>query len=114
LTVKSIPDLLKVIKRYRKINPKISTHFSMVTEREWMHPNSFGKTFWSKDVEKILEELPNDNYRDQIAKQYMQGTFSQIPEERNTKNIKMLKFFLDQLDKRRNTKWREVYPYLDI
>jgi organic radical activating enzyme len=114
LTVKSIPDLLKVIKRYRKINPKISTHFSMVTEREWMHPNSFGKTFWSKDVEKILEELPNDNYRDQIAKQYMQGTFSQIPEERNTKNIKMLKFVLDQLDKRRNTKWREVYPYLDI
>ena len=114
LTVKSIPKLMEVVCRYRKINSKIATHFSMVTGREWMHPNNFGKKFWEEDLKKILKALPNDNERDLIAKKYMEGTFKQIPNEPNKKQIEMLKFFLDQLDKRRNTNWRNVYPYLDI
>ena len=114
LTVKSVPELIKKINQYRKINSKISTHFSMVTGRPWMHPNIYGKKFWEEDLKKILQELPNNNERELISKKYMEGTFKQIPEEPNKEQIKTLKFFLDQLDKRRNTNWRKVYPYLDI
>jgi organic radical activating enzyme len=114
LTVKSIPDLIKIIKKYRKINPKIATHFSAVVGRPWMHPNIFGKKFWEEDLKKIIKEMPSDNERDLIAKKYMEGTFNQIPIDPDKNQIENLKNFLDQLDKRRNTNWRHVYPYLDI
>ena len=114
LTVRTIPQLLEIVKKYRKINPKIGTHFSMVTEREWMHPSVFGRKFWEDDVKNILNVMPIDSERDIVACKYMEGTFAQIPVESDQKQIKNLKNFLDQIDKRRNTNWREVYPYLDI
>jgi hypothetical protein len=114
LTVRTIPQLLQIVKKYRKINPKIATHFGMVTGREWMHPSVFGRKFWKDDVKNILHAMPNDDERDIVACKYMKGTFAQIPVESDQKQIKNLKFFLDQIDHRRNTNWREVYPYLDI
>ena len=33
---------------------------------------------------------------------------------KNEKMITFLKSYLDTLDKRRNTNWRKIYPYLDI
>jgi len=114
LTIKSVPALLEIIKKYRKIKPKIALRFGLVGTRPWMHPNIFGKNFWEEDLKKILKELPIDDERDLIAKKYIEGIFKQIPEEPNTEQIKKLKFFLDQLDQRRNTNWRSVYPYLDI
>jgi len=114
LTVRTIPDLMKIVKKYKKINTKISTHFSMVVGRPWMHPNIFGKEFWKNDLKNILNEMPEDNERNMIAKKYMEGSFNQIPIDADRKQITALKFFLDTLDKRRNTNWRKVYPYLDI
>ena len=114
LTVRTIPQLIEIVKKYRKINPKISTHFSMVTGRPWMHPNAFGKKFWQEDVKNILSVMPNNDERDTVTRKYMEGTFDQIPLHLDQKQIKNLKNFLDQIDQRRNTNWREVYPYLDI
>ena len=114
LTVRTIPKLIEVVNRYRKINPKIATHFGMVLKRPWMHPDIFGKKFWSDDIKNILNVMPTDNERDLIAKKYMEGTFNQLSLESDKKQIENLKNFLDQIDKRRKTNWREVYPYLDI
>lgn len=115
LTMKSIPQLIDIIKKYRKINQKISQHFSMVVGREWMRPDIFGIKFWEKDIKNILDCMPTENERDIITKKYMAGTLNQLPNtEPDYQKIKTLKYFLDQLDKRRNTNWREVYPYLDI
>ena len=114
LTVKSIPKLIEVIYRYRKINPKIAMHFGLVLERPWMHPDIFGKNFWSNDIKNILNIMPADNDRDFISKKYMEGIFNQLSIQPNRKQIENLKNFLNQIDKRRNTNWREVYPYLDI
>ena len=114
LTVRTIPLLIEIIKKYRKINPKISMHFGMVTGRPWMHPNAFGKKFWQEDVKNILSVMPNNDERDTVTRKYMEGTFDQIPLHLDQKQIKNLKNFLDQIDQRRNTNWREVYPYLDI
>ena len=58
--------------------------------------------------------MPVDFERDLISKKYMEGSFAQIPINSDEKQIKNLKNFLDQIDKRRNTNWREIYPYLDI
>jgi len=114
LTVKSVPKLMEVVNRYKKINSKITTYFSMVTGRPWMHPNAFGKKFWQEDLKNILNIMHVDNERDLIMKKYMEGSFNQIPIDADRKQIETLKFYLDNLDKRRNTNWRRVYPYLDI
>ena len=114
LTIKSIPKLIEVVIKYRKINPKIAMHFGLVLERPWMHPNIFGKKFWSDDIQNIRNIIPTDSERDIIAKKYMEGIFNHLPIEPDRKQIENLKNFLNQLDKRRNTNWRKVYPYLDI
>lgn len=114
LTLRSIPKLMEIIKKYRKINAKIEGHITMVIRRPWMHPNVFGKEFWKNDIKCVLDSMPTDCERDFISKKYMEGTFRQIPVDPDIKQIKNLKNFLDQIDKRRNTNWREIYPYLDI
>ena len=45
----------------------------------------------------------------------MSGLLKSIPDkDPDYEQISMLKFFLDQLDQRRNTNWRRIFPYLDI
>lgn len=115
LTVRSIPQLIEIIKKYRKINPKIAQHICMVTGRPWMHPNVYGKEFWREDLEKILNAMPEDNEKQKIAKKYMHGAFEQVQNIKpDMKEVKNLKFFLDTLDQRRGTNWKKIYPYLDI
>ena len=115
LTVKSIPKLYEKINQYKKINKKISTHFSMVTGRDWMHPDVLGYKFWEKDIKKILEQMPDKTDREKIARNYLEGSFSQIKNaDIKQDQLKTLHYFLDQLDQRRGTNWRKIYPYLDI
>ena len=58
--------------------------------------------------------MPEDTVINQRQKKYMQGALNSFPNKKDEKQIEDLKFFLDQLDKRRNTNWREIFPYLDI
>ena len=115
LTVKSIPLLTKKIIEWRKINPKIHQRFGMVVRRNFMHPKAYGYNFWKKDLENIVKLMPTDSKQDKLAMAYMQGQFRQITNnDPDMILVKQLKSFLSLLDQRRNTNWREVYPYLDI
>lgn len=114
LTVKSIPELLKMIKHFKKTK-NIETHFGLVINRDWMLPGVFGKKFWEQDFRKIFDEMSEKSERERILKNYMKGIFNQLPDKSpNFKKIKILKYFLDSLDLRRGTNWRTIYPYLDI
>ena len=44
----------------------------------------------------------------------MQGLQKQLQlvKETNLKDMKKLHIYLDELDRRRNTNWREIFPYL--
>lgn len=115
LTIKSIPLLMDKLNHYRTINPRINQRFSMVTNVLWFHPRVFGRKFWAEDIEKISKIAPIETDLDKITKKYLLGQFDQITnEEPNQFWIKKLKNFLDQLDQRRGTDWRKIYPYLDI
>jgi len=113
LTMRTIPDLINVIQKYRKIRT-INQEITFVDGREWMHPKIFGKKFWENDIKKILDIMPEDNENNKNSKKYMAGCLNSLPDKQNKKLIQELKYFLDQLDRRRNTNWKEVYPYLDI
>jgi len=113
LTIKSTTELLEILKKYRKART-INHEITLVDGREWMHPKIFGKSFWKDDIEKILKFMPEDNESNKRAKLYMSGILNSFPETKNKEQIQNLKHFLDQLDKRRKTNWRHVFPYLDI
>jgi organic radical activating enzyme len=114
LTMKTIYKLIEVINNYRRKRP-INHHITFVTGREWLHPKIYGKDFWQNDIVKILEIMPTDNQRNIISKKFMSGLLNSLPNrDPDYEQIKNLKFFLDQLDKRRNTDWRKIFSYLDI
>jgi hypothetical protein len=114
LTMKTIVDLIKIINGYRKIRT-INQHFNFVGERPWMHPKIYGYKFWSNDIDKILNEMPEDSKQNIISKKYMTGVLKSIPDkDPDYAQINMLKNFLNQLDQRRNTDWRKIFPYLDV
>ena len=113
LTMKTMIDLVKIINGYRK-KRTINQHMSFVTGRPWMHPKIYGYEFWSNDIDNLLATLPEDSKRNIISKKYMTGMLKSIPNTvPDNKQISMLKFFLDELDKRNNTNWRKIFPYLD-
>ena len=58
--------------------------------------------------------MPEDNQSNILVKKHMSGLLNSLPTTTNQKLVNELKYFLDQLDQRRNTNWREIYPYLDI
>ena len=59
--------------------------------------------------------MPEDNKANIISKKYMNGILKSIPDTvPDYKQISVLKVFLDDIDKRRNTNWRKIFPYLDI
>lgn len=114
LTMKTMVDLGKIINGYRKIRT-INQHLGFVLARPWMHPKIYGYKFWSNDIDKILNEMTEDSKQNIISKKYMAGLLKSIPDQDpDYTQINMLKFFLDQLDQRRNTNWRKIFPYLDI
>jgi len=113
LTIKCIPDLIKYINTHRK-NRKINQHFSLVDGRPWLHPSAYGKEFWQNDIKNILLCMPENNRDELMAKKYMAGCFVGLSTEPDQTQIKELKNYLDEIDKRRNTNWRKIFSYLDI
>ena len=115
MSVRAMPPLLRLVKDYRKINQQISLRLSSVIGAPQLHPEVFGRDFWVDDLKQIMNDWPQENQQDMTQAMQLQGVFDSIknkdPDQTMLKNFK---HYLDQLDKRRNTNWREVFPYLDI
>lgn len=115
ITMRSTIGLLRKVKQYRKINKKISIRTSGVTGAPYLHPAVFGNKFWQDDVANTMSEWPQDDTEDTAQMNYFKGIIDGIKNtDPNPTMLKTFKHFLDQLDQRRNTNWREIYPYLDI
>jgi len=114
LTMKSMINLHKWLNDKRKIKKNIRNRFGNVIDRPFLHINTFGKDIWKDDFRDNLLILTENNEQERLEKKYLQGIFDSVPEHKDFKNIKLCHQFLDQLDKRRNTNWREVLPHLDI
>jgi hypothetical protein len=115
LTVRSVPDLIEKINYYRK-QRSISQEFSLIvgTRKEYLHPGIFGGEFWIDDFKKILELMPEQSESDQRTKLYMTGIQSQVESQQiNSAQLENFQIYFDELDRRRGTDWRKIYPYLD-
>ena len=115
MTIKTMPDLLNLINKYNK-HRHIGHYFQFLTGRVYQHPDAFGYDFWADDFDRILTVMPTDTNEQREAIPRMVGMQRQLQQvtRYNYKKIGQLHTYLDELDRRRSTNWRSVFPYLDM
>jgi MoaA/NifB/PqqE/SkfB family radical SAM enzyme len=115
MTIKTMPELIDKIAHYSQ-HRHIGHYFQFITEQHYLHPEVFAYDFWAKDFERIFKAMPTDTVHQIEAIPRMQGMQKQMQQstQHNFEDIDRLRIYLDELDRRRNTNWRELFSYLDI
>jgi len=115
MTIKSMPQLIEKIKQYSK-HRHIGHYFMLVDGYEFQHPDIFDYSMWADDFEHILKIMPTDNISQQEAIPRMIGLQRRLQNtcRQDLAKIKQLHDYLDELDRRRRTDWRSLFPYLIV
>jgi hypothetical protein len=108
-----MPDLLIKLREWRK-DRKIGHWISGVSPGpSYLKGEIFENKEFEYDFIRILNLMPKDTDEEKTAVEYMEGIFKQILNaDQNDKEIKKLITFLNEKDRRRNTNWRELFPWL--
>lgn len=113
LTIKTLPDLLVKLQGWGK-HKTIEQYFSTAMYPSYMHPTIFGSEEFKEDLARILGLMETDSWQGTHAKSYMQGIVATIENSvYNKEEVLKLLTYLDELDRRRNTNWRELFPWLE-
>ena len=114
LTVKTMPDLLRRVQEWRKQH-YIGLWFSEVNPSpDYMKLNLFGNLEFEDSIKQIAELLPQETEQDKLAFDYMKSIFANgFNSEPDYKQINTLIVYLNEKDRRRNTNWRELFPWLE-
>ena len=113
LSIKTMPDLLVRLAQWNKVRPV--GHFFSVTEPgpSYLRPNIFGPGVFDKDFDIILSLMSNGTDQERNAIKYMTGIANEIERSStNEQEIKKLFVFLHENDRRRNTNWETLFPWL--
>jgi hypothetical protein len=113
LGIKTMPELIEKLKQWRKIHP-VGHYFSGVWPGpDFMKLNVVCNDVFKDDIEKIMDSMPVETDEDLLAKQYMEGILAETAEKQTNFDLfKDLIIFLDEKDRRRNTSWRNIFPWL--
>ena len=114
LTIKTVPELIEYINSMRgtrEIGHYMST---TVMTHDFLDPKIFGKGFYNADIDAILALMPNTTWQQKEAKKYLLGIQSYLDTcEYDQTSINRLATYLDELDRRRQTNWRNTFPWLE-
>jgi sulfatase maturation enzyme AslB (radical SAM superfamily) len=116
LTIRTMPELIEKIVYYGK-NKHIGQYFEFyIGPQMFQHPNIFSYDMWQEDFVKIFSLMPTKTVEQQEAIVRMEGIDQYLRQSKthDWKRIEQLKIYLDELDRRRKTDWKKVFPYLDI
>ena len=112
LTIRTLPDLVGQINIWRRIRP-VYHYFNSVNGPSYMFIDIFGDLF-VEDFNKALSMMPQDDQDQSNTYRYLQGISQQSAENPvNKREVQKLKTFLDEMDRRRNTDWRKIFPWLE-
>ena len=113
LTIKTMPELLNRLKDWRK-NKKIGHYFSAVSPQpSYLMIDILGADIFVDDFQKILNCMPTETEQDRTAYNYMEGLANLVRQSSpNIDELNKLKIFLNEKDRRRNTNWKTVFPWL--
>jgi hypothetical protein len=116
LTIKTAPELVEKINEWNdRRNPwnPISYSFMSVMTPPEMVPDIFGPGVFEQDFERLLAAMRERNPSEVSAKEHMRGIMQQITTTpQNDERIADLKVYLTELDRRRGTDWKQLFPWL--
>jgi peptide methionine sulfoxide reductase MsrB len=116
MTVRTMPDLIAVVNKYNQ-HKHIGHYFQFYTgEQMFQHPQIFEYSTWSDDFQRIFELMPTATGNQQEAIPRMQGLQKQLQQVHKTDwvAVEKLQIYLDEIDRRRKTNWRNIFSYLDV
>ena len=113
LTIKTLPDLLKKLKEWTK-NRKIEQYFAELYYPSYLAPDILGTDEFTNDFDEILSLMESDSFRGSQAHAHFQGIVNNVKNSRlNEKEVLKLLTYLDELDRRRGTDWKQLFPWLE-
>ena len=118
LTIKTMPALLDKINHWNtKTAQAIDHSFDLVIGDVWkeaaMHPILFAPDVFEKDLETILSLMPQSTASQQASRSHMQGIATYLnTSQQDLEKIKNLQNYLTELDCRRGTNWKLLFPWL--
>lgn len=113
LTIKTMPDLLIKLDQWRQQH-EVFHSFMSVMSPSLLNPEIFGHGVFEDDFDIILNLMPDQEPRDRLTKQHMAGIAANISSrQRDPAGVRKLKIYLDEIDRRRQTNWRYLFPWLD-
>lgn len=116
LSISTMLDMQDRISDYKKINPKIRLDYHTVDgiAEEVYNPAIFGSEFFKSKLNKLLDNFPLVAPSDLESKKRLEGIVKMVSKgEVDKARLKKLKLTLDQLDFRRKTNWRSLFPEID-
>lgn len=116
LGIKTMPMFVEKINywnSFRKPHDHIYWTFMTVQPPEVLRPDIFPEDFFAEDFEKIISLFPENTTYQKQSKDHMIGIAKQIASRpKDIEKIDTLKIYLDEIDRRRNTNWKELFPWL--
>jgi hypothetical protein len=116
LTIKTAPELVEKINAWNdRRNPwnPISYSFMSVMTPPELVPDIFGAGVFEQDFERLLDAMRERNPSEVSAKEHMRGIIKQIVAgPPNDERIVDLKVYLTEIDRRRGTDWKLLFPWL--
>lgn len=110
LTVHTLDQLMERINHWRKQRP-VYHYFNSVNSPSYMFIDMFGDLF-KEDFARCLMLVGDEPDQLQVKK-YLQGIADQsVAKGINKVEIHKLETFLNEMDRRRNTNWKETFPWL--
>jgi hypothetical protein len=111
LTIKTLPDLLEKINKWNQIRP-VYHYQNSVNSPSYFMIDIFGDIFVD-DFNRALALKPESTVEQQQSKQYLQGiAYQSASKPADAIEIQKLWTYLNEMDRRRNTNWQQVFPWL--
>jgi len=118
MSIYTLDQLIAKTARYTENNPNVGLRFMFVSKehRDYLHPEIFNYETWGDSFDRCYRELSKIPTVDPTSLQRLQGLEGYLKpiKHHNMKKVKKLHVYLDELDRRRGTDWRALFPYLDV
>jgi hypothetical protein len=115
MTIKTMSELIEKINLYSN-RRHIGHYFMQVDFFPVQHPDIYDYNMWADDFDQILTTMRDDTAEHKEAKLRMVGIQQRLQNtcKQDIGKINKLHAYLDEMDRRRNTDWRSLFPYLIV
>lgn len=108
LTLPTMPEFYRKVMKWKE-QKHIGFGWNTVATPTFMNPDQLGH-YAKPYFDELLSIIPDDDHR----KLYLDGFSKQVTTHKvDDILLNRLSSYLDKIDERRNTNWRELFPYLD-